>query len=179
MAISKSRKEELVAQYVDLLEQSNAVFVADYTGTNVQAMESLRREVRKAEGALFVTKNTLLSIALEQAGQPVPEELLTGQTITGFALGEVPTMAKMFTDFAKKSETIQVRGGIFGEEVINEEQVKALSELPTLDELRAQLVGIVSAPARNLASVVASGVRQVVNVIDAYAKKDEAEATAS
>lgn len=178
MAISRARKEELVAQYVDLLENSRAVFIADYTGMSVHTMETLRQQVRDADGAVYVTKNTLLRIALEKTGKPVPEDLLNGQVISGFATNEVPTLAKALTEFAKKEDTLNLRGAVFGGEILNEEQVKALADLPTLDELRAQLVGLVSAPARNLASVVASGVRQVVNVIDAYSKKDEAESAA-
>lgn len=179
MAISRARKEELVAQYVDLLENSRAVFIADYTGMSVNTMETLRQEVREADGAIYVTKNTLLRIALEKTGQPIPTDLLNGQVISGFAINEVPTLAKKLTDFAKKEETLNLRGAVFGGEILDEEQVKALADLPTLDELRAQVVGLISAPARDLASVVASGVRQVVNVIDAYSKKeDEAEAAA-
>lgn len=173
MAISKARKEELVAQYADLLENSKALFIADYTGMSVQALESLRTEVRQADGALYVTKNTLLRIALEQAGRTVPEELLRGQIATGFALGESPTLAKVLKDFAKKNDNLELRGGLFGDELLTPDQVDALAEMPSLDELRAQLVGLISAPARNVASVVASGVRQVVNVIDAYSKKEE------
>lgn len=179
MAISRARKEELVTQYVDLLEQSGALFVTDYTGLNVKSMEELRGEVRKADGALFVTKNTLLRVALEQTGKPIPEDLLNGQVAIGFSLGEVPTLAKALTDFAKKQEKLQIKGAIFGEELLSGDQVKELADLPTLDQLRSQLIGLVSAPARNLASVVAGGVRQVVNVLDAYAKKEEAESAAS
>lgn len=178
MAISKARKEELVALYVEMLGNSRAIFVADYAGMKVQTMEQLRQQVREVNGTLFVTKNTLLQIALEQTGQPVPTELLNGQLITGFALGEVPTLAKTLTEFAKKEETLNVRGAVFSGAVLNEEQVKALAELPSLDELRSTLAGLISAPARNVAMVVASGVRQVVNVLDAYTKKDEAEAVA-
>lgn len=173
MAISKARKDELVAQYTTLLEQSDALFITDYTGMSVQALETLRARVREADGALFVTKNTLLRIALEQAGRPVPEELLKGQIATGFALGEAPTLAKALKEFAKKSDHLQMKGGLFGESLITPAQIDDLAEMPSLDELRGQLLGLISAPARNVASVVAGGVRQVVNVLDAYVKKEE------
>lgn len=145
---------------------------------SVKTMETLRQEVRKADGALFVTKNTLLRIALEQAGLPVPSALLKQQVMASFSLGQAPSLAKTLTDFAKKEEKLVVKGGVFGKDLLNGEQVKSLADMPSLDELRGQLVGIISAPARNLVSVVAGGVRQVVNVIDAYAKKDEANAAA-
>jgi large subunit ribosomal protein L10 len=178
LAISRKRKEELVAQYAELLEKSDALFIADYTGMSVQSLEALRAKVREADGALYVTKNTLLGLVLEEAGRPVPDALLTGQVATGFALGEAPVLAKALKEFAKKSDHLQIRGGVFGSTVLSADQVEALADMPSLDQLRAQLIGVISAPARNVASVVAGGVRQVVNVLDAYVKKEEEVAAA-
>jgi large subunit ribosomal protein L10 len=172
LAISKARKDELVAQYIDLLNNSRAVFIAEYTGLNVKDINQLRQEVRKAEGAFHVTKNTLLRYALEQTDRPVPEALLIGQVATGFALNEAPTLAKALTDFAKDKENLVIKGAILGSNILTAEQVSELAKLPSRDELRAQIIGMIGAPAQNIASVIVGGVRQVVNVIDAYAKKD-------
>ncbi len=172
MAISKARKDELVAQYVALLNESRAIFITEYTGLNVKDINQLRQDVRKAEGAFHVTKNTLLRYALEQTDRPVPKELLMGQVATGFALNEAPTLAKALTDFAKDQENLVIKGAILGSEVLTAEQVSDLAKLPSRDELRAQIIGLLSAPAQNLTSVIAGGVRQVVNVLDAYAKKE-------
>jgi large subunit ribosomal protein L10 len=173
LAISKARKDELVAQYGELIGQSKAVFVADYTGMSVKGMEALRQKVREADGAFHVTKKTLLKYALEQADKPVPEELMDGQLAAGFALDQVPTLAKVLVDFAKTNDKLTLRGGVYGNDVLSYDQVKALADLPSLPELRAQLLGLINAPAQNIVSVVANGVRQVVNVIDAYAKSEE------
>jgi large subunit ribosomal protein L10 len=182
LAISRKRKEELVDEYAELLKRSRAVFLADYQGLNVKQITALRAEVHKVDGAFLVTKNTLLALALERAGHPVPKELLLGQLATGFALNEAPSMAKALVDFAKDAENLVIKGAIMGDELLTAEQVEALARLPSRDELRAQILGLISAPARNLAATVASGVRQVVNVLDAYAKQEEslaeAEATA-
>jgi large subunit ribosomal protein L10 len=106
--------------------------------------------------------------------------LLVGQIATGFALGEVPALAKALVDYAKKDEKLKLKGGIMGDDFLSPAQIEALAALPPLDHLRAQIMGLINAPAQNLASVLAGGVRQVVNVIDAYAKKDEmAEAEAA
>jgi large subunit ribosomal protein L10 len=106
--------------------------------------------------------------------------LMTGQIATGFALGEVPALAKTLVDYAKKDEQLKLKGGILGDKLLSPAQVEALASLPPLEHLRAQILGLINAPAQNLASVLAGGVRQVVNVIDAYAKKDEtAEAEAA
>ena len=179
MALSKKKKEELVAEYVDLLEQSEAIFLTQYTGLNVKKLQQLRSEARKAEGTYRVTKNTLLLLALEETGKPAPAELLTGQLATGFALQEAPSLAKVLTEFAKNEELFAIKGGIMGDELLTIEQVEALANLPTMDELRAMILSLIQGPARNIASTVAGGVRQMVNVLDAYAKsEDEVEAAA-
>lgn len=172
MALTKSRKEELIAEYVEMLKQSNAVFMTEYTGLSVKRMQELRATVRKSDGSLVVTKNTLMILALENAGMPVPADQLVGQLATGFALNEIPSLAKALTDFLKDEEDISVRFGILGEDILTAEEVLALAKLPSLEELRAQILGMIQAPARNMASVVAGGVRQVVNVLDAYAKTE-------
>ncbi len=174
MAISKVRKDELVAQYSKLLEESDGIFIAEYKGMTVKSMEVLREEVDKADGAFHITKNTLLKIALEQADQPILEDLLQGQIATAFALNEAPALAKAFVKFADKEERLVVKGGIFNGRVLTVDEVKALATMPSLDELRSQLIGLINAPAQNIVSVVANGVRQVINVIDAYAKSEEA-----
>jgi large subunit ribosomal protein L10 len=178
LAITKQRKEDLVAQYSELLDQSKAIILTEYSGLDVKQMQALRAQVRQADGAYYVTKNTLLRLALAESGREFPEELLVGQLATGFAMNEVPTLAKALTEFAKDQEELTIVGGLLDDELLTAEQVKALAELPSLDELRAQIVGMIQAPARNLATVVTGGVRQVVNVLDAYAKQDEAEASA-
>ncbi|MEM7331817.1 MAG: 50S ribosomal protein L10 [Chloroflexota bacterium] len=175
MAISKARKDELVAQYTELIEKSEAIFLTNYQGMSVKKIDSLRDEVVKAEGAFHVTKNTLLKIALEKAEFDVPEDLLQGQLATGFALSEAPTLAKALVDYAKKEDALDLVGGFFGADYLQADGVEALAKLPSLDQLRGQIAGLISAPARNVASVVASGVRQVVNVVDAYSKKEDAE----
>jgi large subunit ribosomal protein L10 len=169
----------LVAQYGDLLAQSRAIILTEYSGLSVKQMQALRAQVRQADGAFYVTKNTLLKRALAERGQELPEELLVGQLGTGFALNEVPSLAKALTDFAKDEEDLQIVGGLLEGELLTIEQIKALAELPSMDELRAQIIGMIQGPARNLVGVVAGGVRQVVNVLDAYAKQEgEAEASA-
>jgi large subunit ribosomal protein L10 len=179
LAISKEKKEELVAQYKDLIQQSDALILAEYKGMSVSDMERLRSKVREADGAFYVTKNTLLKLALEESGTKIPDELLTGQVATGFALGEAPSLAKALVDFADKADNLSIRGGVMEMNLLTEEQVEALAKLPTLEELHAQILGLISAPARNLVSTIANGVRQVVNVVDAYSKSEGTEADAA
>ena len=175
MAISKKRKDILVAQYKDLIEQSEAIFLTDYGGMAVKDMQALRSKLREADGTFYVTKNTLFSLALEESDLPAPSDMLVGQVASGFAMGEAPTLAKALVNFAKKEDHLTIKGGIMDNKVLSQGDVETLAKLPSLDQLRAQIIGLIDGPARGLVSTVSSGVRQVVNVVDAYSKSEEAE----
>ena len=173
MAIKKVRKDELVEQYTDLLKNSSAIFLTQYGGMSVQDLEALRIKVSEADGQINVTKNTLLRIAMEANELTPPLDLMNGQVATSFALGEVPTLAKVLVDSAKTNDKLTIIGGMLGDRRLTPAEIEALATLPSLDQLRAQILGLVSAPAQGIVSAVANGVRQVVNVLDAYAKKDD------
>jgi len=178
LAITKERKDELVGEYRELLQQSSAIFLTQYGGLSVKELEALRLKIGDVNGRINVTKNTLLRIALEQADRVPPVELLNGQVATSFALGEAPALAKVLVDQAKANDKLKIVGGMLGNRALTPAEVEALATLPSLDQLRAQIMGLISAPAQGIVSAVANGVRQVVNVLDAYAKKDETAAAA-
>ena len=179
MAISRERKEELVAEYVELLGQSKGVFLAEYSGVSVAQMENLRAEVRNVDGAFHVTKNSLMRLALERSGRPIPDVLSAGQTAAGFALGELPALAKTLVAFSDEVEQFSLKGGLMDGTFLTVEQIESLAKLPSLDELRAQIMGLINAPAQNVASTVANGVRQLMNVLNAYATQEEEAAEAA
>lgn len=172
MAISREKKEQLVAGYVEQLNNSEAIIVTDYRGLTVVQLQELRGKIREADGSYAVVKNTLAKRALEQVGLPTIDEMLTGTIGIGFCASNVPGVAKAITDFAKGNETFVVKGGLMGKTIINEEAVKSLASLPSLDVLRAQILGLISTPASQLVGVVAGSVRQLVNVVNAYAEKE-------
>ena len=176
MAISKQKKEKFVGGYSELLQQSSAIFLTRYGGMSVKEMEALRLKIGEAQGQFNVTKNTLLRIALEEANRVPPLELLNGQVATSFALGEATTLAKVLVDQAKTNDKLKIVGGMLGNRVLTPKEVESLATLPSLDQLRAQILGLINAPAQGIVSAVTNGVRQVVNVLDAYAKKDETAA---
>jgi large subunit ribosomal protein L10 len=179
LAISKERKDTLVSQYKELIEQSSAIFLTEYGGMTVKELQALRAKVREVDGKYFITKNTLLKLALEESNIPAPSELLIGPVATGFAMGEVPSMAKALVSFAKDEDDLTIKGGILNLKFLSQKDVEALAELPPLDQLRAQIIGLIDGPARGIVSTLSSGVRQVVNVVDAYARSEEAEAEAA
>ena len=176
MAITKKRRAELVQEYSDLLKKSEAMIITSYFGVNVKGIETLRGKVREASGEFHVVKNTLTALALKQAGLPVPEAMLSGSSAVGFAFTDVPGVAKAITDFAKDSEFVKVKGAVMGSKVLDTRQVEALASLPPLPVMRAQLLGLINTPATRLTGTIASGVRQVINVVKAYADKEAAPA---
>ena len=176
MAISRKKKEALLAGYVESLKNSNAIFLTNYQGVTVNDMTVLRRKLREVDGGFSVVKNTLAKRALNEAGLPQLDDLLEGPVGIGFSFGDPPPVAKTLVEFAKGSDSLQIKGGLLDNTVLNEQAIKDLAALPPMEVLRAQLLGVISAPATQLAGVVASGVRQVINVVKAYA--DTAEDTA-
>ncbi len=172
MALTRERKQELIAQYEALLSDSQAVVVTTYLGLTVAQIEELRNAVREAGGRFMVAKNTLLKRAFEGAGYPVPEEALTGSTAIAFALEDPPAVAKAITDFAKKSDFVEVKVGFLGQEMISAAEVQALASLPPLPIMRAQLLGTIMAPASQLARLLAEPGRRVAAVLKAYSEKE-------
>ncbi len=178
MAISREKKEELVKEYVGRMNESDAIIITDYRGLQVVEIQELRMAIRKAEGSFAVVKNTLARRALEEAGLPVIDDLLTGPVGIGFCNENVAGVAKAITTYAKSNDKLEVKGGLLGDKIIDEATIKNLASLPTLDVLRAQLMGLINAPATQLTGVIAGSVRQLVNVVNAYADKEgEAAAT--
>ncbi len=172
MALTKERKEQMVAAYRDLFQKSQAIVLTDYRGLPMAGLSALRNKVREASGEFHITKNTLAEIALKQAGLPAPPGLFAGPTAVGFAFSDPAGLAKALVDYAKDSQFVTIKGGLLGGRLLSAQDVEALAALPPLPIIRAGLLGVLSAPAGRLAGVVASGVRQIVNVVKAYADKE-------
>ncbi|RME79637.1 MAG: 50S ribosomal protein L10 [Chloroflexi bacterium] len=179
MAISRAEKEARVKQYVEQLQNSQAIIIADYTGLKVSELEQLRTKIREVDGSFSVVKNTLAKRALQEVGYPEIDDLLTGPVGIGFSGDNVPAVAKAFVDFAKEHEMLKIKGGVMSGKVLSAEAIKDLASLPSLEVLRAQLLGLINAPASRLVGALSGGVRQLVSVINAYAEKgSEASAEA-
>jgi large subunit ribosomal protein L10 len=177
LAITKERKRELVAQYTELLGRSRAVILTDYLGLNVAQITRLRNQIREANGAYYVTKNTLVRLALEQAGLTVPDEWLEGPTAMGFCFDQVPFIAKVITDFANETQILTVKGALLGERAVDAAQVRALANLPPAEVLRAQILGALTAPMSGLVGALNGLLSGLVGVLDARGEQlGEAEA---
>ena len=149
------------------LRRSQAVLVTEYRGLTVKQLEALRRELRGCESEMVISKNTLMARALTDVGMAAPESLLTGPTAVTFCFGELAAPAKALGKWAKDSKILVVRGGIIGQSVFDEAGVQALSELPSRDQMRAQVVGVLQSPITGLVNVLAGPVRGFLNVLNA------------
>ncbi len=178
MAITKKRRAELVHEYGELLKKSEALIITSYSGLNMKGIDTLRGKVRDVAGEFHIVKNTLAAIAFKEAGLPVPDDMLLGSSAIGFAFKDVPAVAKAITDFAKDSEFVKVKGAVMGSKTLNTKQVEALASLPPLPVVRAQRLGLLNTPATRLTGTIAGGVRQIVNVVKAYADKEQEAAPA-
>ncbi len=170
MPITRARKEELVAQYSHVLGNCDGFVIVQSKGMTVRQMQDMRATIRGAQGEMLRVKNTLFRIALEQNGWLVPTPLLEGPLNVAFGQGNFPGVAKAVLKFIKDNtldEKLTVTGGVM-DTLLTAPQVEAVSELPSLDELRAQIAGLVVAPATGLVTVLNAATSQVVNVIQAY-----------
>jgi large subunit ribosomal protein L10 len=185
LAISKQRKEKLIAQYTEMLEASKGVVITEYRGMTVKMLEELRAKLREKNASFTITKNTLLKIALSEAGMAVPEDLLVGPVALAVAYDDLPVTIKTVLEYANENEVFIAKGGVLGATAVKEPQLEAISKLPPLDVLRAELVGmttmpltqllgIMNEPGRQVVAVIKAATEGVVNVLAAYSQKDAA-----
>jgi large subunit ribosomal protein L10 len=173
LAITKERKQELVAQYNELLGKTAGIIVTENRGMSVAKLGELRAKLRESGSKYVITKNTLLTVALKESGWPLPEELLSGPVAVAFSDQDVAAMAKTILTFSKDNpDLFVVKGGVMAGTVFTGEQVQTISELPTMDEIRAQLAGLLVQPATGLVSVLNSATSQVVQVLQAYLQEN-------
>jgi large subunit ribosomal protein L10 len=173
LAVDRAAKKELVTTLNGVFKDTNVVVVAHYTGLTVAQMQNLRKQMRQAGAAVKVAKNRLAKIALEGTDAAVVIPLLTGPTVIAYSSDPVAA-PKVANDFAKANEKFVILGGAMGKTALNPNDVRALAVLPSLDELRAKLVGLIQAPATKIAQVVNAPAAKVARVLQAYATKSEA-----
>ena len=171
--MDRAEKRECVAQLEDVFSASASVVVAHYAGLTVADMTELRSNMREAGVTVKVAKNRLVKIALQGSEAEGMSEFMTGQTVLAYADDPV-TAPKVMADYAKKNDKLVLLGGAMGATVLDANGVKALAELPSLDELRGKLVGLIQAPAQKLASVTQAPASQLARVLNAYATKEAA-----
>ncbi|MEO9615711.1 MAG: 50S ribosomal protein L10 [Nitratireductor sp.] len=171
--MDRAEKRELVTELNGVFASAGTVVVAHYAGITVAQMNDLRTKMREAGGTVKVAKNRLAKIALKGTPSEGMQDLFNGQTLIAYS--DDPIVApKVASDFAKGNDNLVILGGAMGTTNLDADAVKALATLPSLDELRAKLVGMISTPATRIAQVVSAPAAQLARVVGAYAQKDEA-----
>lgn len=176
MAITREKKEELVARYGELLARTDGFILAEFKGMSVAQTNQLRNALAPAGGTYSVAKNTLFRIALQENGWVVPTELLKNSTGVVFGNGNLPGVAKVVQSYLKEgtnADIFIIKGGVVERSVFSGKELDAIANLPTMDEIRAQLIGTIVAPASQLAGLLAAATSQLVNVLQAYEDKHQ------
>lgn len=176
MALTKQRKDEVLAIYQDWLKRSQAVILVEYTGAKMKDMDNIRAKIRESGGEFHVVKNTLARRAFADHGMALSEEALAQSTAISFAFTDPASTAKALSDATKGMEFIKVKAGFLAGQALNTAQVKALAELPPLPVVRAQLLGVLQAPASKLVRTIAEPARSLASVFRAYSEKAQVAA---
>jgi len=168
--LTRQQKEEQVAELKDKFARATSVFVADYKGLGVKQMEALRGGLRGAEASeseFRVSKNSILRLASSGGPAEGLQEHFSGTTSIAMSFGDPVALAKALVDYAKVNEKFELRGGILEGELLDQAGIATLATLPSLDELRGKIVGLLQAPASKLARLLNEPGAQIARVVAA------------
>ena len=167
----KDEKKELVTQLHEDLGDSQAVFVTDYIGLNVEKITKLRKNIKGAGGTFKVVKNTLLRRAAKDTPADVVNDLFIGPTAIAMVKGDPLGVAKALVDFAKDNEALEIQGGILGTQVLDLDRIQSLAKMPSKEVLLAKMLGSMNAPITNFVGVLAAIPRQLLYALKAIEKQ--------
>jgi large subunit ribosomal protein L10 len=169
--VDRAEKKECVASLNEVFKKTSVVVVAHYSGLTVAQMQTLRKQMRAAGATVQVAKNRLVKIALDGSDVASISGLLKGPTLIAYS--DDPVAApKIAVAFAKDNDKLVILGGAMGKTALNVDAVRSLATLPSLDELRAKIVGLIQAPATKLAQLTTAPAAKLARVVAAYADKD-------
>jgi large subunit ribosomal protein L10 len=171
--VDRAAKKESITELNEVFKASSVVVVAHYSGLTVAQMQTLRQQMKRAGAQVKVAKNRLAKIALKETDADVIAPLLKGPTVLAYS-GDPVAAPKVAVDFAKANEQFIILGGSMGKTALDPNGVKALASLPSLDELRGKIVGLLKAPATKVAQLANAPAAKVARVVQAYASKNAA-----
>jgi large subunit ribosomal protein L10 len=172
LAIKRERKVELLDIYRSQLKTSSALVFTNYRGLSVAKLQSLRVKLSETNTDFMVVKNSLLGIALKENGQPQPESLLAGTNAVAFVGEDVGRGVKSILDWIKAEKIGEVNGALLGNSVLDAKNAELLADLPSKDQVRAMLLGAISAPASSLARIISAPTASLARVINAHAEQN-------
>lgn len=169
--MNRNEKEQVIHEMAEVFKTAQGIFVADYQGLTVEQITKLRRDVRKSGGKFRVVKNTLLTKASTGTDYANLHAHFAGTTAIVTADADPAATAKALKEFAKEVDKLKIRAGALGARALSKADVETLADLPSLDQLRGKLVGLLQAPASRIARVLQAPGGQVARVVKAYSEK--------
>ena len=166
MPKTKLQKQNMVTDITDKLSKAKSLVFADYQGLTMSQLSAIRSELAEQSAEFTVTKNNLLKIALKNNNQSFDDAVLVGPIATLFTFGDEISPIKVLTKAIKDNNVGQIKGGLLDGEFLSEAKVKQLAELPSKDQLRAQVVGTIAAPLYGLVNVLQGNIRNLVYAIE-------------
>jgi large subunit ribosomal protein L10 len=169
----RPEKQFLVDEINTHLDKSDYLFLADYERSTVIDIAELRAELVKEEAEFHVVKNNILKVAARERGYPEIDEHLNGQNAIVIGGANPSGVAKVLTKFFDKKDKMDVKVGILSSQRLEKDEIVALSKLPNIDAMRAQLLGLLSQPAQSMVFVLSGVPKAMLNVLQAKADKGE------
>jgi large subunit ribosomal protein L10 len=173
LAITREKKTELLDEYKTHIQKSAAIVFTNYRGLSVSKIGSLRAKLGETGATYVVVKNSLLGLALEQAGLPQPENLLAGPNAVAFIGEDIGRQVTALMDWIKVEKLVEVNGALLGNSVLDAKGAEALADLPTREQMLASVLGVINAPAGNLARILNAPGASLVRVINARVEKQQ------
>jgi large subunit ribosomal protein L10 len=173
LAISRQKKEELVAQYKELIANSSALVFTNYQGITVSQIRSLRSRLKESNSTYTVVKNTLLALALQESDRVTPDALLKGANAVVFCGEDIAKSVTALKGWIKEAKAVEITGALLESSVLDGKSAEMLSDLPTKDQTRAMLLGVLSAPARQLVQIVNAPGSSLARVMNAHVEKQQ------
>ena len=168
--MKRFEKQELISDLNMIFSNNSSIILVHYKGINVSDMEGIRGTLRDSELGFKVIKNSLASIALQETANASLDGLLNGPIAVSWGNDPV-TMSKIFVDMNKKNENLVIQGGVYNGVLLSVDEIKTLASLPSFEELRGKLVGLLTAAATKIAVISKTPATNVVGVLESYAKK--------
>ena len=168
--MNREQKESFVQNLKSIIAENSLVLVFHYRGMSMTDMTDLRVQSFNSGCNIKVTKNRLTKLALEGSDKAALSEFFDGPTAIAYSSDPVQ-LTKLLTDFAKNNSNLVILGGIMDNEILSVEKIEILSKLPSLEEIRAQLIGLISSPAQKIASVLTAPSGDLARVFNAYSNK--------
>lgn len=168
--MDKALKHQVVEELKQVFANTGIVIVTQNAGLTVKDSRALRRKVKESKSTFRVAKNSLVKLALKGSKYEELSKLMSGPTAIAYSEDAVAA-AKVVDEFAKSNEKLKISGGVMGDVFLTPAQIKRLAELPSLDQLRGKIVGLLQAPASKIAAIMQAPGSQLARIVDAHAKK--------